>query len=85
MNVYQLSQIASNQILTLDLENQVHDDIMKCGTAADVCQVWLDFLIENRDKPDFILRVDQAGNLASLIKWADQARSALSCGNPCKS
>lgn len=78
MTIYQLATMAGQQIKALDYEEFFHDDIMKCKSPVDIVKLWADFLIENRDKQGFILRVHNTGNLADLIRWADQARDVLS-------
>jgi hypothetical protein len=41
---------------------------------------WRDFMIDNRDDPSFILRVNNADNLPALLKWCLAVQGALSIG-----
>jgi hypothetical protein len=79
-NLYQLATMAGQQIKALDYEDFFHDDVMKCKQPGDVVNLWLDFLIENRDEPGFILRVNNAGTLPALLSWCESARELLSLG-----
>lgn len=77
MNVYQLATIAGQQIKVLNYEEHLHEKVMGCLSAKDVVTLWANFLIDNRDHPDFRLRVFNAGLLPALIQWANEARDLL--------
>ena len=80
MTIYQLATEAGQQIAVLDYEEHLHESVMQCKSAKEICQLWADFLIDNQDDEAFRLRVNHAGNISDLIKWADNARSILSIG-----
>lgn len=53
---------------------------LKCKSAGEFVRAWLEFMIENRDEPAFILRVNNVDNLPALLRWCLAVQGALSVG-----
>jgi len=80
MTIYQLATLAGQQIKALDYEEYIHDDVMKCKSAVDIVNLWLDFLLDRGFDEDFRERVEHNDCLGALLSWCQGARDLLSVG-----
>jgi len=80
MTIYQLATEAGQQIKALDYGEFFHDDVMKCKSAREIVDLWLDFLLDRGNDDDFRERVEHTGTLPELLSWCRSARDLLSIG-----